>query len=160
MKLFFGSRIILFVSALIVQVSSFSIPNAVGTPKNIAEPLKAIGSPDEESGRRAFLVASIAAVTSSTIMPSISLANADGFGTDDMVEELEAPSAEELEKQRQAHNAEVNERLRRKAELQKKAAKPMNFGESMKVEKAKQDGLKMSKEDRRNALCEELGRGC
>eukprot|EP00594_Rhizosolenia_setigera_P003132 CAMPEP_0178956038 /NCGR_PEP_ID=MMETSP0789-20121207/9980_1 /TAXON_ID=3005 /ORGANISM="Rhizosolenia setigera, Strain CCMP 1694" /LENGTH=158 /DNA_ID=CAMNT_0020637819 /DNA_START=95 /DNA_END=571 /DNA_ORIENTATION=- len=158
MKQFFGSRIILFVSALLVQVSSFSIPNAVGRHKNIAEPLKAIASPNEESGRRAFLVASIAAVTSSTIMPSISLA--DGFGTDEMVEELEAPSAEELEKQRLAHNAEVNERLRRKAELQKKAAKPMNFGESMKAEKAKQDGLKMSKEDRRNALCEELGRGC
>ena len=52
------------------------------------------------------------------------------------------------------------ERLRIKAELQKKNAKPMSFTESMAVEKAKQKELQKSKEERRNALCEELGRGC
>jgi len=52
------------------------------------------------------------------------------------------------------------ERLRRKAELQKKASKPVSFGESLAAEKQKKDELKKSKEERRNALCEELGRGC
>ena len=55
----------------------------------------------------------------------------------------------------------MQERLRRKAELQKKAAAPKGFAESMKSERAKQaDFSSQSKEDRRNALCEELGRGC
>jgi hypothetical protein len=52
------------------------------------------------------------------------------------------------------------ERLRIKAELQKKNAKPMSFTESMAKERAKQKELEKSKEERRNALCEELGRGC
>ena len=52
------------------------------------------------------------------------------------------------------------ERLRRKAELQKKNAKPMNFQESLKAERSKQKDLEKSKDERRNALCEELGRGC
>lgn len=52
------------------------------------------------------------------------------------------------------------ERLRRKAELQKAKSKPASFMESMEAEKKKQDALKKSKEERRNALCEELGRGC
>lgn len=52
------------------------------------------------------------------------------------------------------------ERLRRKAELQKKASTPTSFGESMKSEKAKQAALKKSQDERRNAMCEELGRGC
>lgn len=52
------------------------------------------------------------------------------------------------------------ERLRRKAELQKKASKPASFSESLVAEKKKKDELKKSKEERRNALCEELGRGC
>ena len=52
------------------------------------------------------------------------------------------------------------ERLRKKAELQKASAKPATFRESMEAEKKKQKELQKSKEDRRNALCEELGRGC
>jgi hypothetical protein len=51
--------------------------------------------------------------------------------------------------------------LRRKAELQKQAAAPKGLAESMKAEKEKQGEIKkLSKEERRNALCEELGRGC
>ncbi len=56
--------------------------------------------------------------------------------------------------------AAMAERLRRKAELQKKNAKPMNFQESLKAEKAKQKDLEKSNSEKRNALCEELGRGC
>ena len=52
------------------------------------------------------------------------------------------------------------ERLRRKAELQKAASKPATIKESMEAEMKKKAELKKSKEERRNALCEELGRGC
>jgi len=52
-------------------------------------------------------------------------------------------------------------RLKRKAELQKKAAQPTSFFDSLQNEKQKQQEFsKASKEERRNALCEELGRGC
>ena len=51
-------------------------------------------------------------------------------------------------------------RLKRKAELQKKASKPLKFDESVKNEKAKQASMKKSKQEMRDALCEELGRGC
>jgi hypothetical protein len=54
----------------------------------------------------------------------------------------------------------VAERLRRKAELQKKNSKPLTFTESLAQEKEKQKQLQKSKDERRNALCEELGRGC
>lgn len=53
------------------------------------------------------------------------------------------------------------ERLRRKAELQRKAAAPKNLGESMQSERSKQKAMnQQTKEERRNAMCEELGRGC
>ena len=54
----------------------------------------------------------------------------------------------------------MQERLKRKAELQKQARKPMGYAESMEAEKRKQQSLQKSKEERRIALCEELGRGC
>jgi hypothetical protein len=50
--------------------------------------------------------------------------------------------------------------LRRKAELQKKNAKPLSFTENLAAEREKQKQLEKTKEERRNALCEELGRGC
>ena len=52
------------------------------------------------------------------------------------------------------------ERLRKKAELQKKMARPTNYVDSLKNEQAKKKELQKSKEERRNAMCEELGRGC
>jgi hypothetical protein len=55
----------------------------------------------------------------------------------------------------------MDERIRRKRELQKKASTPMNFGDSFSREQDKQKELKkQTKEERRAALCEELGRGC
>ncbi len=56
--------------------------------------------------------------------------------------------------------AEMEERIRKKLELQKKASKPTTFTESLQKEKEKKAELVKSKEERRNALCEELGRGC
>ena len=52
------------------------------------------------------------------------------------------------------------ERLRIKAELKKKATKPIGYKDSMTAELDKQKSLQKSKEERRIALCEELGRGC
>mmetsp|Transcript_20452 Transcript_20452/g.41671 ORF Transcript_20452/g.41671 Transcript_20452/m.41671 type:complete len:103 (-) Transcript_20452:992-1300(-) len=57
-------------------------------------------------------------------------------------------------------DAAMAERLKRKAELQKKMSRPMNYQESMKAEQERQKGMKKSKQEMRNALCEELGRGC
>lgn len=52
-------------------------------------------------------------------------------------------------------------RLKKKAELQKKASQPRTFTESLKGEMEKQKEMdKKTKEERRNAMCEELGRGC
>jgi hypothetical protein len=52
-------------------------------------------------------------------------------------------------------------KLERKAELQKKASPSRTFGESFKGEMNKQGELKkQTKEERRDAMCEELGRGC
>jgi hypothetical protein len=52
------------------------------------------------------------------------------------------------------------ERLRKKAELKKKMARPANYMDSLEREKEKKKELQKSKEERRNAMCEELGRGC
>lgn len=53
------------------------------------------------------------------------------------------------------------ERLRRKAELQKKAATPTKFSDSLTKEMEKKKELRsQTKEERRDAMCEELGRGC
>ena len=57
-------------------------------------------------------------------------------------------------------NEKKAERIRRKAELQKKTAKPATFKDSFAAEKEKQKQLQKTKEERRIALCEELGRGC
>jgi hypothetical protein len=54
----------------------------------------------------------------------------------------------------------MKERLRRKAEMQKAMTRPATFQESMQMETKKQGSLKKSQVERRNAMCEELGRGC
>merc|ERR1712032_1556601 len=56
---------------------------------------------------------------------------------------------------------EMAARLRRKAELQKKASKSMTYRSSFQAEIGKQKEMSSrTKEEKRNALCEELGRGC
>lgn len=53
------------------------------------------------------------------------------------------------------------EKLRKKAELQKKAARPATFKESLQGEmKRKEEMKKETPQERRDRLCEELGRGC
>ena len=52
-------------------------------------------------------------------------------------------------------------RLKLKAELKAKASSPKTFQESMQAEmEKKKKEQSMTKEERRNALCEDLGRGC
>jgi len=53
------------------------------------------------------------------------------------------------------------ERLRRKAELQKKASTPTNFKDSVAKEmERKKEFNSQSQAERRDAMCQELGRGC
>jgi hypothetical protein len=55
----------------------------------------------------------------------------------------------------------MQERLRRKAELQKKMSQPRTYAESLQNELGrKKEFAQQTKEERRNAMCEELGRGC
>ena len=57
--------------------------------------------------------------------------------------------------------AALQAKLAKKAELQKKAAQPRTFTESFSSERAKQKEFNdQSKQARREAMCEELGRGC
>jgi len=79
------------------------------------------------------------------------------------IEELGMPpdtSADEQKKIDEDAAAAMAERLAKKAALQKEKARPATFQDSMAKELEKKKNLQMSKEERRNALCEELGRGC
>jgi hypothetical protein len=51
--------------------------------------------------------------------------------------------------------------VRRKLELQKEKAAPKTLQESFRAEQSKQKEMNgQTKAERRNAMCEELGRGC
>jgi len=54
----------------------------------------------------------------------------------------------------------MEDRIRKKREMQKKATRPGTFQESFVKEQDKQKDLKKTKEQIREAMCEELGRGC
>jgi len=100
--------------------------------------------PSADVSRRSFLLTSSVAFLGGGL-PAVA----------DDVDDLSMSAATE-----QSEEEKMAERLRRKAELQKKASKPASFADSLAAEKQKKEELKKSKEERRNALCEELGRGC
>jgi hypothetical protein len=112
---------------------------------------------DAESGsrtRRGFVTAAVTlgvgavATLGNNVLPAVA----------ETMDDLAMPTEKE---QAAMDEAAMKDRLRRKAELQKQAAAPKGLAESMKAEKEKQGEIKkLSKEERRNALCEELGRGC
>ncbi|VEU37407.1 unnamed protein product [Pseudo-nitzschia multistriata] len=102
-----------------------------------------------QADRRDFLNAAFSTIAV-TSFPLIA-------GAEDLADDLAMPSEEE---QRKAEADAAAERLRRKAELQKKNSNPTDFRDRLAKEREKQKNLQMSKEERRNALCEELGRGC
>mmetsp|Transcript_33305 Transcript_33305/g.44175 ORF Transcript_33305/g.44175 Transcript_33305/m.44175 type:complete len:146 (-) Transcript_33305:263-700(-) len=124
---------------------SLSAVNSYGTGSATA-----LGA--KPSDRKAFLNNALVATFSSVAVSS----NVPAWA-EDTLDDLSMPSPEE---QKAKDEAEMAARLARKAELQKKAARPISFTESLKSEKMKQKELEKSKAERRNALCEELGRGC
>eukprot|EP00586_Coscinodiscus_wailesii_P006291 CAMPEP_0172482730 /NCGR_PEP_ID=MMETSP1066-20121228/9315_1 /TAXON_ID=671091 /ORGANISM="Coscinodiscus wailesii, Strain CCMP2513" /LENGTH=215 /DNA_ID=CAMNT_0013246095 /DNA_START=123 /DNA_END=772 /DNA_ORIENTATION=- len=74
---------------------------------------------------------------------------------DEAVDDLSMPSEGE---QKKAEEDAMKKKLEVKAELQKKASsKSAGFGDNLRQEREKQASLKMSKEERRIQLCEQLG---
>mmetsp|Transcript_26168 Transcript_26168/g.46424 ORF Transcript_26168/g.46424 Transcript_26168/m.46424 type:complete len:152 (-) Transcript_26168:126-581(-) len=145
------NALFLFTVALLQQqqVSGFALSTAATptTPATTTTTTTLFAT--HVSDRRAFLdMASLAAGSLLISQPVFA---------DDSVDDLSMPSEDEIKK---AEADAAAERLRIKAELQKKNAKPMGFADSLAAEKEKQRQLQKSKEERRNALCEELGRGC
>eukprot|EP00588_Corethron_pennatum_P014016 CAMPEP_0194279668 /NCGR_PEP_ID=MMETSP0169-20130528/14059_1 /TAXON_ID=218684 /ORGANISM="Corethron pennatum, Strain L29A3" /LENGTH=87 /DNA_ID=CAMNT_0039024119 /DNA_START=283 /DNA_END=546 /DNA_ORIENTATION=- len=87
------------------------------------------------------------------------MANADLV---DMEIPADMPIQDEAEKAaaEQAAKDAMAERIRKKMELQKKKTASLDYGESRKNEAEKQEGMKKSAKEKREAMCEELGRGC
>jgi hypothetical protein len=105
-----------------------------------------------QTSSRAEFIRNVATASIASVMVSVpKIAGADDAG------DLSMPTPEE---QKAQEEAAMQERLRKKAELQKQARKPMGYADSMEAEKRKQQSLQKTKEERRIALCEELGRGC
>eukprot|EP00525_Craspedostauros_australis_P008641 CAMPEP_0198134362 /NCGR_PEP_ID=MMETSP1442-20131203/60039_1 /TAXON_ID= /ORGANISM="Craspedostauros australis, Strain CCMP3328" /LENGTH=234 /DNA_ID=CAMNT_0043795505 /DNA_START=610 /DNA_END=1315 /DNA_ORIENTATION=- len=102
------------------------------------------------ASRRAFVEAAFGAAAFVAVAPA--------FAEDSSLDDLSMPS-EAADKA--AQDAALAEKLRKKAELQKKAARPATFSASLEGEMQKKKEMSaMSKEEKRNRLCEELGRGC
>mmetsp|Transcript_25380 Transcript_25380/g.41216 ORF Transcript_25380/g.41216 Transcript_25380/m.41216 type:complete len:140 (+) Transcript_25380:77-496(+) len=105
-----------------------------------------------QTSSRAEFLRDVAATSIASVMVSL-----PGVAAADDAEDLAMPTEEE---QKAIDEAKLQEKLRRKAELQKQARRPMGYSDSMEAEKRKQQSLQKTKEERRIALCEELGRGC
>mmetsp|Transcript_26826 Transcript_26826/g.40551 ORF Transcript_26826/g.40551 Transcript_26826/m.40551 type:complete len:144 (-) Transcript_26826:56-487(-) len=106
----------------------------------------------QTSSSRAEFLRDVAATSIASVIVSL-----PGMATADDTDDLAMPTADE---QKALDEAALQEKLRRKAELQKQARRPIGYADSMEAEKRKQQSLKKSKEEKRIALCEELGRGC
>mmetsp|Transcript_1037 Transcript_1037/g.2403 ORF Transcript_1037/g.2403 Transcript_1037/m.2403 type:complete len:143 (+) Transcript_1037:173-601(+) len=135
------TRFLLFCAA-VSSVEAFTSPQVAKTQSVL------------EAGRRDFLDAAMSASAGLLIASIPAAARAE---EEKISDDLAMPSEEE---QRKADEAAMAERLRRKAELQKQGSRPASFGDSLAKEREKQKGMQMSKEERRDALCETLGRGC
>eukprot|EP00542_Grammatophora_oceanica_P004678 CAMPEP_0194066064 /NCGR_PEP_ID=MMETSP0009_2-20130614/85813_1 /TAXON_ID=210454 /ORGANISM="Grammatophora oceanica, Strain CCMP 410" /LENGTH=201 /DNA_ID=CAMNT_0038718979 /DNA_START=343 /DNA_END=948 /DNA_ORIENTATION=- len=143
------SFLVAFVLLLVQSVSGFKSPAIKSSTRTPTTSTLFAGL-----DRRSFLkqgTSTAAALLVSTIVPVTAWADGE-------LDDLSMPSPEEAEKA--AKNA-MEERLKRKAELQKAQGRGVTFGESLKgeMEKKKSMDSKTSLE-KRNALCEELGRGC
>mmetsp|Transcript_1090 Transcript_1090/g.1699 ORF Transcript_1090/g.1699 Transcript_1090/m.1699 type:complete len:141 (-) Transcript_1090:3228-3650(-) len=138
------SYCLFLVSALFASSEAFVLPSAssITTTQLSAQ----------TSSSRAEFLRDVAATSIASVIVSL-----PGVATADDAEDLAMPTAEE---QKAQDEAALQEKLRRKAELQKQARRPMGYSDSMEAEKRKQQSLKKTKEEKRNALCEELGRGC
>mmetsp|Transcript_4556 Transcript_4556/g.6926 ORF Transcript_4556/g.6926 Transcript_4556/m.6926 type:complete len:138 (+) Transcript_4556:168-581(+) len=136
-------KLLIQLCTILPCVAAFSAPSTCATTRSNT----ALDA--ETPSRRAFLSNAVAfgAAAAVSVLPA--------FAED--VDDLAMPSEAE-DKINTA--AEMEERIRKKRELQKKATKPATFKESFSKEQDKQKDLQKSKEERRAALCEELGRGC
>eukprot|EP00594_Rhizosolenia_setigera_P008626 CAMPEP_0178967376 /NCGR_PEP_ID=MMETSP0789-20121207/17551_1 /TAXON_ID=3005 /ORGANISM="Rhizosolenia setigera, Strain CCMP 1694" /LENGTH=153 /DNA_ID=CAMNT_0020652961 /DNA_START=250 /DNA_END=711 /DNA_ORIENTATION=- len=134
-----SSSFVLFLLLTIELVSSFSLnptkgcgTNVHDTKININEPMLTTTVDDitaynddyQHGGRRAFLIIASLGPAVATVAFNPSPSYADGFGSDDDVDEsFDHPSAEELERQRIAHNASIVKRQKeREAANAKKQA--------------------------------------
>mmetsp|Transcript_7510 Transcript_7510/g.8168 ORF Transcript_7510/g.8168 Transcript_7510/m.8168 type:complete len:141 (+) Transcript_7510:56-478(+) len=135
----------------VILATAFCVANSDAfAPQTIQHQTTALYATED---RRAFFGSAAAAFVAGGIMTAPAVVFAEG----DSVDDLAMPSEEE---QKASEKAAMEERLRKKAELQKKAARPQSYGASMAAEKNKQKELQKSQAERRAALCEELGRGC
>merc|ERR1712087_251611 len=90
--------------------------------------------------RRGFIVSAIATTMGSMTLVQPSLAEETTF------DDLAMPSEEEIKKKEEE---EMAARLKRKAELQKKASTPLKFNDSTRNEREKQQTMKKSREEMR-----------
>ncbi|KAL7495338.1 hypothetical protein ACHAWT_004103 [Skeletonema menzelii] len=137
-----SSCILFLASALFASSEAF----VVTSTSSITTTLSA------QTSSRAEFLRDVAATSIASVMVSL-----PGVAAADDAEDLAMPTEEE---QKAIDEAKLQEKLRRKAELQKQARRPMGYSDSMEAEKRKQQSLQKTKEERRIALCEELGRGC
>lgn len=112
--------------------------------------------------RRDLLLASVVGVITLAggipLLPKAALVLPANAAADEAVGDLEAPTAEVVEAER------VKAKLRRQREAvlakDKGGAEEQSYGDSLKREQEKQKSLKKDKKQRREDLCEKLGRGC
>lgn len=139
---------ILVVCAAVCRVEAFTTTTIRTTSSSATTSSCAL-----QAGRRDFLDAAFSATAGLVIASIPAVARAEEEQTSD---DLAMPSVEEQKKADEA----MAERLRRKAELQQEKSRPARFTDSLAKEKEKQKGLKMSDQERRDEMCERLGRGC
>mmetsp|Transcript_49263 Transcript_49263/g.96371 ORF Transcript_49263/g.96371 Transcript_49263/m.96371 type:complete len:155 (+) Transcript_49263:72-536(+) len=111
----------------------------------------------ETDSRRAFLNAAAIGIGS---CGWVNMANAELVDMD-MPADMPIPDEAEKAAAEQAAKDAMAERIRKKMELQKKKTASLDYGESRKNELEKQGEMsKLTKAQKREAMCEELGRGC
>mmetsp|Transcript_24270 Transcript_24270/g.35997 ORF Transcript_24270/g.35997 Transcript_24270/m.35997 type:complete len:143 (+) Transcript_24270:90-518(+) len=137
---------LVLVTALVASSEAFVLPSSSST----SIPTTQLCA--QTSSSRAEFLRDVAATSIASVIVSL-----PGMATADDTDDLAMPTADE---QKALDEAALQEKLRRKAELQKQARRPIGYADSMEAEKRKQQSLKKSKEEKRIALCEELGRGC
>lgn len=113
--------------------------------------------------RRDLLLASVVGVVTLAggipLLPKAALVLPAGAAeADGALGDLAAPTLDEVEAER------VKAKLRRQKEAvlakEKGGAEEQSYADSLKREKEKQKSLKKDKKQRREDLCEQLGRGC
>lgn len=132
----------LFIAAAIAVLATVGQVNGFVVPQNDNRQATVLSA---QSSRRAFGVASMGAA-----FAALTVGAPAAFALDD----LDMPSAEAQAK------SDDEARLKVKADLKAKAARPKSYAESVQKELGKKKDAGMTQTEKRNAMCEELGRGC